>query len=148
VTSSDFQSASPLPANAPRSGATWLARYTVAPASSATCAVASVESESITTTSSTSPVPAARATIAPATCATVRSSLRAGMTTLTLRPRPVLRAASWRSGQSCQRLVRRRNQVETGLSFSLICSESTESPVLLGGGDQPGSHSLIASRHP
>jgi len=77
----------------------------MAPACAATRDVASVESESITTSSSTSPVSAASRAIALTTPATVRSSSRAGITTLTVTPRSLFLSASCRSGQSCQRLV-------------------------------------------
>jgi hypothetical protein len=59
------------------------ARYTTAPASEAARAVASVESESMTTSSSTKGASVTRAfSSGPTTVATVRSSFLAGITTL------------------------------------------------------------------
>lgn len=84
VTRSDRQSTSPLPGRAGIRGRIASRWTTRAPAAQATAAVASVEPESITTSSSTSrtfSISSRRivATIAP----TVASSLSAGSTTLT-----------------------------------------------------------------
>ncbi len=112
VTSSDFHSASPLPGNAPSAGAMSRARCTAAPACAAAANVLSVESESMTTTSSTSGVPVTRAArIAWTTPATVRSSLRAGITTLIRAPARCLAASNWLAGQSRQCDVRWPSQL-------------------------------------
>ena len=84
------------------------ARYTVAPAFSAAAAVPSAESESITTTSSTRGTRSTRAACkAPTTPATVRSSSRAGTTTLIRAPARRLPSSSASAGQSRQCEVRR-----------------------------------------
>ena len=72
---------------------------------------ASVESESITTSSSTRGVWLTRVRDrAPTTPATVRSSFRAGITTLIRVPWRCFSSIRSRAGQSCQREVRRRYQ--------------------------------------
>src|SRR5580765_4928328 len=88
VTNWAFHNASPLPLRVPRSGRISRARWTVAPAASATAYVSSTESESMTTTSSMRGTADTRSrrnawTIPP----TVAASSRAGMTTETRRPR-------------------------------------------------------------
>ena len=93
-----------------------MAAWTVAPAARATAAVLSVESESMTTSSSTSPVRSTRSARIPDTMPPmVGASSRAGMTTLTV----VAPFASRRSaiGQSPERLVDRANQ-----AAALLCT--------------------------
>ena len=109
VTNSDFHIASPLPGWVPRSGRISADRWTVAPASSATAYVSSVESESITTiSSSSSTVSTSASRLRVTTSPTVAASLRAGTTRLT----DVSAFAASRSSsvQSSQWWVFRSNQ--------------------------------------
>ena len=88
------------------------ARCTVPPARSAARPVPSVESESTTMISSTRGMSTRRACrSAPTTRPTVRSSFRAGITTLIRAPAARLAASSRSGGQSRQSEVWRRSHV-------------------------------------
>ncbi len=107
VTNSDFHIASPLPGWVPRSGRISRERCTTAPAAVATEWVSSVESESITTISSSSSVVSISADrTRDTTSPTVAASLRAGTTSEVLRPVSCLRFSSTSRSQSCHRCVR------------------------------------------
>ena len=103
VTNSDFHIASPLPGRVPRSGRMSAERCTTAPAPSATPNVSSVESESMTTISSSRSVVSRSASrTRPTTAPTVAASFRAGTTRLTVRPAASLAAVSSATVQSSQ----------------------------------------------
>src|SRR5579862_3386125 len=114
------------------------ARCTTAPAPAAARPVASVESESMTTSSSTRGTSDTRAWISgPTTPATVRSSFLAGMTTL-IRTSPCrLRSSSSVSGQSVQSEVRRRYQASARGSIRPATPSAHPDPQATGlrGGD-------------
>ena len=118
------------------------ARCTMPPARSAARAVPSVESESTTMISSTSGVSTSRAwRRAPTTRPTVRSSFRAGITTLIRVPAARLAASSRSGGQSRQCVVRRCSHV---LAWS--CIPGTVPGTLPGGttGMLPGGDQQAA----
>ena len=139
VTKSDFHSASPLPGWVPRCDAISAERWTVAPASAATCAVASVESESMTTSSETSGTASTRSRRRTETTSpTVAASLRAGMTTLTVSPRPASAPArSDASNSSCTWLC--------AASHSRVGSRTGAG--LSTGPDRGGPTVIVCSRH-
>ena len=111
------------------------AACTVAPALAAAAAVPSAESESMTTTSSTSGIRSTTAARSePTTPAMVRSSSRAGITTLIRASACRLPSSSTSSGQSRQCEVRRLYH-----ACARLCTQMTPLPSPRLAGNTPGT---------